>query len=90
MPPRCGDDVAIRPWRIGEVSCRPGFLPIVELGFVEQLKVDRRPVLVTRPQRHRGRESRPGTVTADRDPLRVDTEFDGVVGRPGKHRVGVV
>ena len=32
----------------------------------------------------------PGAVPADRDPVRVDAELGGVLGRPGQHGVGVV
>ena len=90
VPPRCGDLVARHEGRIGEVPCRPRLLPVIELGLVEQLEADRRPLLVTRPQRHRGREPRAGSVAADRDPLRVDAELGCVLGRPGQRGVGVV
>lgn len=40
-------------------------------NVVEQLEADRRPRLITRSQRHRGRESPAGTVTCHRDPPRV-------------------
>ena len=90
VPPRCGDLVARHEGRIGEVPRRPRLLPVIELGLVEQLEADRRSLLVTCPQRHRGREPRAGGVAADRDPPRVDAELGRVLGRPGQRGVGVV
>jgi hypothetical protein len=72
------------------VPCRPRLLPVVELGLVEQLEADRRSLLVTRPQCHRGRERPAGAVASDRDPPRVDAELGRVLGRPGQCGVGVV
>src|SRR4051794_36952666 len=72
MAPRGRGPVARHEGRIGDRPRRPRLLPIIELGLIEQLKADRRPPLVTRAQRHRRREPRAGSMTADGEVLRVD------------------
>jgi hypothetical protein len=46
--------------------------------------------LIARAQRHRGRETRAGSMTADGDMLRVDAQFRGVLRRPHRDGVGIV